>query len=272
MPPQLDLLLRFLWPGPGCLLIASRSAGLVWTAPGWGMPGLGWRIRLGLAVLLAALLTPGVGPSVGDAVAGSIGGGAGRGPIDLWLLAPACVIEAAVGMGLGLAVGLVVAAARQAGEIVGSQAGLAPSALLDPEGGAEAGEMTALGHLYGLVALGIFLALDGPLSVVTTLVESYRAIPPALGGGPPSPSLALAAFGRLGWALALAVRLAAPAGLALVLAGLALAWLSRAVATPTLSALAWPARSAIGVVLAWIGLAGLAAVLASAWAFPTLPG
>src|SRR5205823_4880255 len=92
-------------------------------------------------------------------------------PADL----TAWVVSHAGTAALGLSAALVVAGARQAGELVGAQAGFAPAALFDPEAG---DEMTALGHLYGLVALGVFLALDGPLALVRALVESYRVIPP----------------------------------------------------------------------------------------------
>ncbi len=127
------------------------------------------------------------------------------------------------------------AAARQAGEVIGLQAGLAPASLLAPDAADGSGEsLTPLGHLYGLVALAIFLAVDGPLRMVEVLVESYDALPVGLGVGrgfavrPPTPELAAAAFGQVGGALALAVRAAAPVALAMVLAGLALGWLARA--------------------------------------------
>ena len=61
-----------------------------------------------------------------------------------------------MGLALGFAASLVIAGARQAGEIVGGQAGLSAASLFDPDAG---DDMTPLGHLYGLVALGTFLAL-----------------------------------------------------------------------------------------------------------------
>ena len=248
----------------GWAFVLARASGVAWTAPGFGamLPGLGWRIRVGMAVLLAASLGPIVAPGLeagGLSTAGLVG---------------AMVVEAAVGAALGLAAGLVVSAARQAGEIVGTQAGLAPAALLAPE--ADGGPMTPLGHLYGLLALATFAALDGPLRLVSALAESYRAVPAGggwVGGGEgagfdgPAAVAALASegFTRVGWALSLAVRAAAPVGLALVLVGLVLSWISRRGPTSPAGALAWPARSAAGVALAMLGLGGLAALLADAW-------
>ena len=122
-----------------------------------------------------------------------------------------------------MAAGLVVAAARLAGEVVGFQAGLSPAALLDPDAGAG---MTPTGHLYGLIALATFVALDGPLRLLGALAESYRAWPPGAVGL--SAEAVVRAFGQVDLMLELALRAAAPAGLALALAGAALGFLGRA--------------------------------------------
>lgn len=238
-------------------LAFARAAGLAWTAPGLAAPGLGARTRLMLAVLLGVTLAPAV------VVAGA---GASVGPGGL---AVACLGEAAVGAMIGWSAALVIAGARQAGELVGAQGGFAPAALFDPDAG---DEMTALGHLYGLVALGVFLALDGPLVLVRSLVASYRVVPAGgalafgMGASGSGEELAALAFGRLGAALALSLRAAAPAALALALAGVALGLVGRAAPSLPLAALSLPIRAALGLVAVAVGLAGLAAVFAAAWA------
>ena len=120
-----------------------------------------------------------------------------------------------------------------------------------------------LGQLYALVALGVFLGLDGPLALVRALVESYRVIPP--GGGVFTEETAALAFGRVGEALALALRASAPAALAMALAGLALGLLGRAAPSLQLLALTIPIRAALGLTLVLLGLATLAATLAATW-------
>jgi len=249
MPPTLT---AWLLTHAGTAALAfARAAGLAWTAPGLATPGLGARPRLLLALLLAVVLAP-VVPHEGVGVGG---GGAGWAAVGA-----ACLGEALVGAALGWSAALVVAGARQAGELVGAQGGFAPAALFDPEAG---DEMTAVGHLYGLVALGVFLALDGPLALVRGLVESYRVIPP--GGGALTEEAAAEAFARVGQALGLSLRAAAPAALALAMAGLALGLLGRAAPSLQLLALAMPVRAALGLTLVLLGLATLAATLAPAW-------
>jgi flagellar biosynthesis protein FliR len=175
-------------------------------------------------------------------------------------VAAACAGEAAVGAALGWAAGLVIAGARQAGELVGAQAGLSAAALFDPDAG---DGLTPLGHLYGLVALGVFLALDGPLMLVRALVESYEAMP--AGGLAMSDDLADLAFGHVGRALALAVRASAPVAIAMTMAGVALGLIGRAAPSLPMATMALPVRYALGLVLAILGAAALAGTLAAAW-------
>lgn len=247
MPLGLDAIARLVGQGGGWALVFARVLGLCWTAPALATPGLGGRARLILAATLTVLIAPVVGHEWAL-------------PMGLWGLAGACLFEVVIGAGLGWACSLVIAGARQAGEIVGSQAGLSPAALFDPEIG---DGLTPLGHLYGLVALGVFLALDGPTQLVLALAESYRVVPP--GGSSPSPEVANWAFGQVGQSLALALRASAPPALALTLAGLALGLLGRAAPSLQLVSLSLPVRTLLGLVLAALGLVTLAAALGAAW-------
>jgi flagellar biosynthesis protein FliR len=233
-------------------LVLARSLGLAWTAPVLAAPGLDPRFRLGLAALLTAVLVPVAGPLIAP-------------PGDWAAVGWACLAEGLIGAGLGWSAALIVAGARQAGELVAAQAGLSAAALVDPDAG---DDLSALGQLYGLVALAVFLALDGPLALVRALVESYRVLPAGGGGIGLSPATARLALDRIAQALELAVRAAAPPALALALAGVALGLLGRA--APSLAAVAGalPVRSALGLVLVLFGLATLAATLAAAWGAP----
>jgi flagellar biosynthetic protein FliR len=229
------------------VLVLARASGLAWLAPGWETPALGGRLRLALCLLLTAALVPAIGPTLSA-------------PAGIAALAQACLAELVIGAALGFTAALVVACARQAGEIVGAQAGLSPAALVNADAGAE---LSPFGHLYGLVALATFVALDGPLALVGALVESYRVVP--AGGLPMTADTAAWAFGQVGQALGLAVQIAAPVALALVLAGIALGLLARVTPTLPFQVLALPMRTVAGLLLVFLGAATLVTALASAW-------
>lgn len=229
------------------VLVLARVLGLAWTAPSLATSGLDWRFRVGLVALLGGIVVP----VVADDVAA---------PAQWLDLGRVCLAEAAIGAALGWSAALVVAGARQAGEIVGVQSGLSPAALFDPEAGEE---MTPLGHLYGLLALATFLALDGPIVLVKALIESYQVMP--AGTASLSVETVKPVFSQVGQALALTLRAAAPPALALCLAGTALGLLGRAAPSLQLVTLSLPIRSALGLLLVGLGLLTLISTLSAAW-------
>jgi flagellar biosynthesis protein FliR len=228
-------------------LVLARVLGLCFTAPGLAAPGLSWRFRLGIAGMLVLVLAP--------VMAGRVAA-----PTDWAGATWAGLGELLTGAMLGLAAGLIVAAARGAGDLVAAQAGLAPATLFDPESGEE---ITPVGRLYGWVAMAAFLGLNGPLALVRALADSYTAIP--AGRFPISQGTATDAFGQVGRALELALRAAAPVAIAMILAGIALAWLSRTAPSLPFFVMALPVRAVVGITLVLIGLAALAIILTGAW-------
>lgn len=229
------------------VLLAARILGLAWTAPGLSTAGLGVRARLVMAVLVTACVAPGLREELAPSG-------------NLSEFARLLLIEIAVGATLGVSAGLIVAAARQGGELVGVQAGLSASTLLEPDA---SGEMTPMGHLYGMLALGVFVAMDGPLQLVESVMESYRTIP--IGGWALSESTVNSLFSQVGAALGLALRASAPATLALMIAGLALGLMARTAASFQFMNLSLAVRAAAGFVIVLVGLSPLVAMLMTAW-------
>jgi flagellar biosynthesis protein FliR len=231
-------------------LVLARVLGLCLTAPGLAAPGLSWRFRLGLAGMLGIVLAPVM---------------VGRVPVppDWTGVAWTGLGEVLTGGMLGMAAGLIVAGARAAGDLVAAQAGLATTTLFDPESGEES---TPVGRLYGWVAMAAFLGLGGPLALVRALADSYTTIP--AGRFLLSRQAAIDGFGQVGQALELALRAAAPLAIALIMAGIALAWLSRTAPSLPFLIMALPIRAVLGMTLVLLGLASLAITLAGAWEGP----
>ncbi|MGC8640402.1 MAG: flagellar biosynthetic protein FliR [Isosphaeraceae bacterium] len=232
---------------PVWIVVLARTSGVVLTAPLTVLPGMHWLPRILLSLVLGAVLIPVIEPMIGSLPSGS-------------QLAWLALLELLVGGLLGMSAGLIVAGARQAGDIVAAQAGLSTAAILDPETG---DELTALGHFYGLIALAVFLALDGPLVMVGALVQSYRTVP--AGGLVLNEATLSRAFVQVGGALALSLRAAAPPALALALAGLVMGWIGRLAPAVPIMSLSLSVRSIVGIMLVFLSLATLAATLSRAW-------
>lgn len=164
-------------------------------------PGVPWRLRGALALLLA-----------GAALPAAVRGGPVAAPL------PAVVAgEAIVGLGLGLAVASVLAAAAWAGSLLGSVSGLAWAGDFDPQSDGDGGGMARLAWWLGL---GGFLAAGGHLAVVAGFVDSVRVLP--VGGCPETAAardgLAALVTGVVATSFGLAIAVALPALAAVVTA------------------------------------------------------
>jgi flagellar biosynthesis protein FliR len=228
-------------------LVLSRVCGVCLTAPAIVVPGLEWRFRLALALMLGALIAPAVEPRIVPRALGAE-------------LIGFAATEVIVGGLLGWSAALIVAAARQAGELVSAQAGLSAAALFDPATG---DELTPLGHLYGLIALAVFLTLDGPLVLVGSMIESYQAVP--VGGFVITADTVTQALAQVGEALALSLHAAAPPAIGLALAGVVMGWIGRFSPAVPILAHSLPVRAILGIVLVSLSLGALAATFFQSW-------
>jgi flagellar biosynthetic protein FliR len=149
--------------------------------------------------------------------------------------------EALLGLTLGLCVQFIFAGIQTGGEIIGFQMGFTMVTLADPSSGAQ---VSITSHLLYTVALIIFLALDGHLHLLRALADSFRIIPP--GGMTPRPVLTGDLLELSGGMFSLAVRIAAPAIVALFTAELALAIMGRAAPQMNLLTMGFPIKIAVG--------------------------
>ena len=179
-------------------VIAAAVAARVGVAVSVGMPavfpGTTPRIRAALAILLAVAALP-------LAVSQR-----GLQPLPAWPFVVAG--EAVVGLGFGVAVAGLLAAATWAGGILGTVAGLSWADDFDPAGDAQTAGMAALCRW---LALGGFLAGGGHLAVVMGIVDGFRTLPVGAAAGGCPGGLAAVATALPGAGLGLAVSLALPA-------------------------------------------------------------
>lgn len=86
--------------------------------------------------------------------------------------------QVVIGLAIGLTMRIVFAAVQTAGELIGLQMGLSFASFFDPATGANTAVLT---RLMNTVALLLFIALDGHLILLASLVQSFEMLPIAVG-------------------------------------------------------------------------------------------
>jgi flagellar biosynthesis protein FliR len=220
------------------MLTFARVGTLVMLMPGVGEQLISARTRLGFALLLSLVLFPLTRTLL-----------PAGGP-------PATVVgvligEIAVGLLIGLAVRMVVAALQTAGDIIAQQLGISFAMTIDPTIG---GQQAAIGNLLTLLGITLIFATDLHHVAIIAIRDSYAVLPPAgiLATGDAA-TLALSAMGR---SFALAVQIAAPFIAFAILFNLGLGVLSRLMPHLQVFFLALPATILIGmlILLAVVGV------------------
>lgn len=225
----LDLVLGF-------SLALVRVLGVFAFAPIFGHQAVPMRVRVGIAAVLAWMVAP----------AAVVDVGVGAASFGLAVLR-----EAVIGASLGFAASLLFSGFALMGELASVQGGLGAAAVLDPASGANSVVLTTLvGTFAGLV----FLATGAHHEVLRGLFLSFDALPT---GGSGLPVQGFADVARMGGVIfEVAVRIAAPITVAMLMSNLAVGMLGRAIPQLNLISLQLPAQ--IGITLLLLGLgAGL---------------
>jgi flagellar biosynthetic protein FliR len=272
------------------LLVVARLGGLLMMGPPFSSPAIPPQLRIGLILALSFLIAPGLIDSHSADVFNRLDKNAdgvlaaaeipeslselavrqrtsARLPEDANLAAAdfpiatprprtlaelVCLLVAELGLGLALGLGLqiFVSALPLAGQIIDQQTGVSLGEIFNPELGTST---TLTGHLLHLLGVVIFLLAGGHLLVLEALVETFHVLP--IGAASLSPSLLLLLQDLVQQSLILAIRIAAPVLSTLVLVGLSLGIISRAVPQLNIFVIGFPVRIATGLVI--FGLAAL---------------
>ena len=218
----------------------SRILGFIATAPLWSTAGVPKRIRLTIGIAIAAALAPGL-PPMPEVQPASLAG--------LWIMAQQMMI----GIGMGFAAKIVFTAFLFAGEFIGNQMGLGFATFYDP---LNASQTPVISEFLNLVALLLFLSINGHLLYLATLVQSFSAIPIS---GMPVGAGSWLNISELGSKIFSAgVLLSLPITAALMITNVALAVLTRAAPQLNLFALGFPLTLIGGFLILAISLNYLA--------------
>jgi flagellar biosynthetic protein FliR len=192
------------------LLLFARIASMVAVAPFVGDQAIPPQVKVALSLFLALVFSPLV-----SAQAGTV-------DLQLGALALLALKEVVAGLVIGFAAGLVFAAVRAAGELIGFELGFSLASAFDPEAGQN---NTIVARFFGLSMIMVFLLVNGHHFLFEALQMSYAAIPIgkfALTGAVSGHMVRLS-----GIVFTVAIKLAAPVIVASFLVNVAMAVLAR---------------------------------------------
>jgi flagellar biosynthetic protein FliR len=150
--------------------------------------------------------------------------------------------ETLVGFTLGLVAQLTFGAVQMAGQLAGIQMGIGLSNLIDPQ---TEEHITSLAQWQNLLALLIFLSIDGHHILIRAVADSFTVLP--LGGGMPS----AAGFGIVldlaGGLFVVALKIAAPVMVLLLMVNAAMGVLSKLIPQLNVFIVGFPLNVAAGL-------------------------
>ncbi|MFM2288462.1 MAG: hypothetical protein RL684_1605 [Pseudomonadota bacterium] len=213
-----------------------RIAACLMSAPVFGTSYVPRRLR----IVLAGAITLSIAPLL-------------PAPPDLPMLSAGGILmtvqQVLIGLAMGFAMQLVFDSLALGGQLLANGMGLGFAFNLDPLRGVST---PALGQLYIVLGTLTFLALDGHLALIGTLVDSFKGLPVGEQGLDPARLYSLAGWGSELFSGALAVAL--PGVTALLVINLAFGVMSRAAPSLNLFAVGLPVTLIFGLVIVLFGL------------------
>jgi flagellar biosynthetic protein FliR len=225
------------------LLPFFRVLGMMSSAPIFSNRAFPARVRVALAAAVAVLVAP-FALSSGPAPLGT--------PAGIAVVAQ----EVLVGLTIGFVARLLFAGFEIAGEIIGLQMGMSFAGFFDPQ----AGTGNPVGRVINSVSLLSFVAINGPLALLATVVESFQWLPTGSDIGGFLSSRSPVQLG--GEIFALGLSLALPFMAMLLFVNIALGVVSRVAPQLNLFGVGFPVTITVGIAMLTVGLPMIEAPLA----------
>ncbi len=206
------------------------------------------QIRLAIALILGIVITPTL-----DVTA----------PMQLSIVAIAVGIfkEFLIGLMIGLAAKLVFASFEMAGQLAGMQMGLSMANVMDPQ---TSSQLSVMAQFYNLFGIFLFFTLNIHLVFISGLIKSFEVIPPygvELTGPVFEGMLALSSA-----LFVIALKLAAPISVALLLTNLGMGIVARTVPQLNVFVVGFPITLGIGFTVFFFSLTFISTTITSVFA------
>lgn len=232
------------------LLVLLRATGFLAIAPIFSHSSVPKTIRVGFMIILSGL----VASTLQDVQIE---------PIEsVWQLAGLAVQELLVGIIISLTFLILFYGAQTAGSIVGYQIGLALATEFDPS---LSSQVSIIGKFWYLLAMLVFLTINGHHLLISAFVDSYQAVPPA--GVHMSGSIGEIIIRLTAYVFVIGLKIAAPIMIALFLTDVALGAIAKMMPTMNVFFIGFPVKIALGLTMMALSLPAFAYVLEQGAAF-----
>jgi flagellar biosynthetic protein FliR len=228
-----DELLQYV---PVFVLVVFRIAGLMLYAPLLGSAKIPKRVKALFAIILALGMTGNIARPV-------------HLPPTVWGVAIAIGGELIFGFAIGMVFSFVFIAAQWAGQIIGQQIGFNLSEVFDPQYG---GASSVVGDLYYMLTLVVFLFVDGHRQMIRGIRDSFDSLPLLSVGM--NMSVFDLVLRMLETTTVLAVRLAAPLLVTMLVVDLSLGFLGKTMPQLNVMTAGMSLKSMVGMVVLIIGV------------------
>jgi flagellar biosynthetic protein FliR len=226
------------------LLVLTRVGGVILSAPIFGPRHAPLPARVLVAVALSLIVTP------------LYAGNTPAHAANLLQMTILVAREAAIGLALGLALTIFFSSMQLAGNTIGQLSGMQLADVFDPTFDTQT---PLFGQLLDLVAITVFVALDGHRKVIAALLDTFRWRPP--GGDDFPASIAETLSGIATESFVVGIRTGAPVMISLLLAVLVLGLISRTLPQLNVFAVGFNLNSAIALVALSLSLGTVGAVV-----------
>lgn len=222
----------------GLLWPLTRILAMIAIAPIFSERAVPNRIKLGFGLMLTLIIMPTLPPLPAFDVFSLTG---------LMLL----IQQLLIGLCMGFCMRLVFAAVSLAGQMIGMSMGLGFAVFFDPM---SSSQNSSIAQFLSMLALLIFLSLDGHLMMITVLAQSFISLPVS-SHWHNIDMLAIAAWG--GTIFSVGLQLAMPVIAALLITNMALGILTRTSPQLNIFGIGFPVTLSIGFLVLALALQGM---------------
>ncbi|WP_158212311.1 flagellar biosynthetic protein FliR [Natranaerobius trueperi] len=210
-------------------LLLTRITGVIMSAPIFGSNYLPSQIKVAFSIVITLVFVPLFGSETVP-------------QLDLMNIVLAIFMELMVGIGIGLIANIFFSAVHIAGQIIDMQMGFAMANVMDPQ---YETQVPLTGHFKYILAILIFLSINGHHLLIRTIYQSYEFFP--MGEIAQLDSGALVMNELISTVFVLAVQVSAPALGTLFLTNIALGVLARTVPQMNVFIIGFPVKIFIGI-------------------------